>query len=164
MIILGIDPGIGRMGWGVIQSQNSKLKSQNYGCLETDPKETIENRLLAVYKFVDSLIKKYKPDALATEELFFNTNTKTAMTVGQARGVVIVCGAINHVPVFSYTPLQVKIAITGYGRAAKGQIGQMVAVILSLPNVPKLDDTTDALAVAIAHANSAKMARLGEAS
>lgn len=160
MVILGIDPGIGRMGWGIIQSQNSKLKSQNFGCLETSPKDSIEERLLTIYKFVDPLIKKYKPDALVTEELFFNTNSKTAMIVGQARGVVIVCGAMNHVPIFSYTPLQVKTALTGYGRAEKQQVGQMVKIILGLSTIPKIDDTTDALAVAITHANSSKMAQL----
>ena len=159
MVILGIDPGIGRMGWGIIEAQNGKLKSQNFGCLETDSKETIETRLLVVYKFVDSLIKKYKPDALATEELFFNTNAKTAFVVGQARGVIILAGSKNNIPIFSYTPLQVKIAITGYGRAEKQQIGQMVKVILNLFEIPKIDDTCDALAVAIAHANSAKMAK-----
>lgn len=157
MIILGIDPGIGRMGWGVIEAQSSKLKAKNYGCLETNPKSKIEDRLLEVYNHVSSLIKKYKPDALVTEELFFNTNAKTAMIVGQARGVVIVSGAMNHIPIFSYTPLQVKIALTGYGRAEKGQIGEMVKIILSLPKIPSPDDTCDALAVAIVHANSYKL-------
>lgn len=157
MVILGIDPGIGRMGWGVVQSQNSKLKSQNYGCLETNPKNSIEDRLLEVYKTVGKLIKKYRPDALVTEELFFNTNAKTAMMVGQARGVIIVCAAIKNVPIFSYTPLQVKTSLTGYGRADKNQIGQMIKIILSLSKVPRPDDTCDALAVAITHANSYKL-------
>ena len=157
MVILGIDPGIGRMGWGVIEVESGKLKVESFGCLETDPKHPIEERLLEVYKHVSGLIKKYKPDALATEELFFNTNAKTAMMVGQARGVVIVCGAINRIPTFSYTPLEVKIALTGYGRAEKGQIGQMIKIILGLPAVPKPDDTSDALAVGIAHANSYKL-------
>lgn len=152
------------MGWAVVEVQNSKLKAQSYGCLETDPKTEMPLRLFEIHKHIVHLIKKYKPDALATEELFFNTNAKTAFSVGQARGVVILSASMNSVPVFSYTPLQVKIAVTGYGRAEKSQIGQMVKVILKLPSVPTPDDTSDALAVAIAYAFSYKMARLGEAS
>ena len=162
MVVLGVDPGIGRMGWGVINSEGSKVKALDFDCLETEKEKETPERLVQIYQKIESLIKKYKPDALSVEELFFNTNTKTAMIVGQARGVVIVCGARMGVPVFSYTPLTVKIAVSGYGRAEKRQVGQMVKVILNLKNIPTPDDTTDALAVALTHIFSNKMVRLGK--
>lgn len=157
MIILGIDPGIGRCGWGVVSSQKSVVRSLDYGCIETEANSKITSRLLIISNEIEGLIKKYKPDALAIEELFFNTNAKTAFVVGQARGVILLAAAKNKVPVAIYTPLQVKMAVTGYGRADKNQIGQMVKVILKLEKIPKMDDTSDALAIAIAHAFSAKM-------
>jgi len=156
MRILGIDPGIGRMGWGVIQIQNSKFKIQNCGCIETSPKLKVEERLLIIYKKLTEIIKEHKPEVLAIEELFFNTNAKTAFVVGQARGVVLLTAAQKNLPVTIYTPLQVKMAITGYGRAEKNQIGQMVKILLKLPSIPKPDDTADALAIAITHAFSYK--------
>jgi crossover junction endodeoxyribonuclease RuvC len=162
MIVLGIDPGIGRMGWGVVVSQGSKVKAMDYGCLETSKDDEDSERLAQVYKHVEKIIKKYKPDAIVVEELFFNTNVKTAMIVGQARGVVIVSGAMNKVPVFSYTPPEIKTAVTGYGKADKAQVGQMVKAILGLATVPKLDDTSDALAAGITHVFSNKMTRLGK--
>ena len=157
MHILGIDPGIGRMGWGVIDVEGAKLESLSYGCLETKPKSEISSRLKSIYEFTSEVIQKQKPDALAVEELFFNTNTTTAFSVGQARGVVLLCAGQHNIPITSYTPLQVKMAITGYGRAEKSQIGQMVKTILHLPGIPKPDDTCDALAIAITHAFSYKL-------
>lgn len=160
MIVLGIDPGIGRCGWGVITVNNSQLTVNNYGCIETKANGKVEERLLVISKEIEGLIKKYKPDVLSIEELFFGANSKTAFVVGQARGVILLAAARNKVPVAIYTPLQVKMALTGYGRADKNQIGQMVKVILKLEKIPKIDDTSDALAVAITHAFSSKMKKL----
>lgn len=157
MTIVGIDPGIGRVGWGVIQVQSAKCKAQNYGCFETTPKSDTADRLCRIYDFVSSLLAEHTPDALAIEELFFNTNVTTAFAVGQARGVILLAAAKHNVPVTSYTPLQVKMALTGYGRAEKSQIGQMVKMLLKLEKIPKLDDTNDALAIAITHAFSYKI-------
>jgi crossover junction endodeoxyribonuclease RuvC len=157
MIILGIDPGIARCGWGVIDVKGAKLKALGFGCIETNPKKETAERLKEIHAKIITLIKTYLPDSLAVEELFFNTNAKTAFVVGQARGVILLAGAQENLPIAIYTPLQVKIAVTGYGRAEKAQVGKMVKTILTLTNIPKPDDTTDALAVAISHAFSAKM-------
>lgn len=157
MKVLGIDPGIARCGWGIIEVQSSKYTVQDFGCLETLPQGALQDRLLVVYRFVGKLFHTHKPDALAIEELFFSSNAKTAFAVGQARGVVLLAAAENNVPVFSYTPLQVKNAVAGYGKAEKRQVGEMVKILLNLPAVPKPDDTADALAIAITHASSAKM-------
>lgn len=152
MIILGIDPGFARVGWAVLEVQSSKFDLRNYGCVETSKDTPSDERLVDVYKQICKLIKKYKPEALAIEELFFTNNAKTAFKVGEARGVIILSGAIQDIPVFSYTPLQVKIAVTGYGNADKSQVGRMVKAILKIKNMPKLDDTVDAIAVALTHA------------
>ena len=160
MRIIGIDPGIARCGWGIIETKNTELRTLNYGCFETEAKTPVEKRLLAIHEFISKLIKTEKPDALSIEELFFNTNAKTAFAVGQARGVVLVAAAAHNIPISVYTPLQVKIAVTGYGRAEKQQVGQMVKTILKLESVPRPDDTADALAIALTHAFSYKMKRL----
>ena len=157
MIILGIDPGIGRCGWGVIENKDSKFKAKDYGCIETSSSKKVEERLLIISEEIDRLIKENSPDVLAIEELFFGTNSKTAFVVGQARGVILLEASRNKIPISVYTPLQVKIALTGYGRADKNQIAQMVKIILKLEKIPKIDDTADALAVALTHAFSAKM-------
>ena len=157
MRILGIDPGIARTGWGIIEVQRAKCKGQNYACIETSASLRSEQRLKSIYDSVINIIKEHKPNVLAVEELFFNTNAKTAFVVGQARGVVLLAASKSNIPVAIYTPLQVKIAVTGYGRAKKSQIGQMVKTILKLEKIPKPDDTSDALAVAITHAFSQKM-------
>lgn len=154
MIILGIDPGIGRTGWGVIEKTGNKTKAIAYGCIETKAGLLLDVRLVAIRSELVKIIKKYKPLELGIEELFFNTNAKTALIVGQARGVVIVTAAELGLEIFSYTPLQVKTAVTGYGRAEKGQVGKMVKILLNLSEIPKPDDTCDALAIAIACAIS----------
>jgi len=159
MIILGIDPGFARVGWGVLEVQNSEFRIQNYGCVETSKNTDSQDRLVSVYKEVCALIKKYKPDVLAIEELFFTNNAKTAFKVGEARGVIILAGALQKISVVSYTPLQVKIAVTGYGSAEKSQVGRMIKAILKLKDMPKLDDTTDAIAVALTHAFTNKKLR-----
>ena len=157
MKIVGIDPGIGRTGWGIIEVRNGKLDVGSYGCIETEKNGEIGKRLHRLYQEVASIIAKEEPDVMAIEDLFFNTNAKTALTVGQARGVVLLAAAQRNLPISVYTPLQVKIAVSGYGRADKGQVGQMVKTLLKLPSIPKPDDTADALAIAITHAFSYKM-------
>jgi len=152
MVILGIDPGFARAGWAVIEAQSSRFKIKNCGCIETSKDTASQERLADVYKQVCALIKKYKPDALAIEELFFTSNAKTAFKVGEARGVIVLAGALQEIPVFSYTPLQVKIAVTGYGKADKTQVGRMIKAILKLKDLPRLDDTVDAIAIALTHA------------
>lgn len=160
MRILGIDPGIGRTGWGVIETQGSKIKSQAYGCIETEPNAPVGGRLVVLYKEITHLFQEYQPDEVAIEELFFNTNVTTAMVVGQARGVVLLAAAQKDLQCAVYTPLQVKMALTGYGRAEKNQIAQMVKTVLSLQKIPKPDDVTDALAIALTHAFSRKITAL----
>jgi crossover junction endodeoxyribonuclease RuvC len=157
MRILGLDPGIGRTGWGILEVESSKLKVKSYGCIETAQKLSIEKRLQELYEQIVSILKTESPDVFAIEELFFNTNAKSAMIVGQARGVVLLAASQKELPISVYTPLQVKIAVTGYGRADKRQVGQMVKTLLHLDSIPKPDDTADALAIAITHAFSYKM-------
>jgi len=158
MRVLGIDPGIARTGWGAIDEvQSSKFKVQSYGCIETSPKKSVEKRLEEIYTEILKLIKKYSPESIAIEELFFNTNAKTAFVVGQARGVILLACSQKNLNLAVYTPLQVKIAVTGYGRAEKAQVGKMIKTILNLKTIPKLDDTTDALAVGLTHLFSRKM-------
>lgn len=156
MRILGIDPGIGRTGWGMIEDTSSKLQVINFGCFETEPNSPTPERLVLLYAHMQQIIQEYKPEALGIEELFFNTNVSTAFTVGQARGVILLAAAQAGLPIGIYTPLQVKMAVTGYGRAEKKQVGDMVKLLLKLKTVPKPDDTADALAIAITHAFSRK--------
>lgn len=156
MIIIGIDPGIARTGWGIIEKNHSQVTPIEFGCFET--KSTVEPavRLKQIYLHLVELFDKHNPDYLAIEDLFFNTNAKTALVVGQARGVILLAASLKNIPISVYTPLQVKIAITGYGRAEKSQIGQMVKVLLKLPAIPHPDDTADALAIALTHAFTIK--------
>ncbi len=156
MVILGIDPGIGRTGWGIIDKQGSKTKSLGYGCIETEAGLPLERRLQIICEELVKIIKKHKPHMMGIEDLFFNTNAKTALIVGQARGAIIVTAVGLGLEIFSYTPLQVKTAVTGYGRAEKAQMGKMVKMLLNLPEIPKPDDTCDALACALACAFSRK--------
>ncbi len=156
MRILGIDPGIGRTGWGVIDSQKGKVVPISYGCIETPSTDSISERLFSIHTIVLELIKDYRPESMAIEDLFFNTNAKTAFIVGQARGVILLAAGQSHMSISVYTPLQVKVAVSGYGRAEKNQIGQMIKTILQLPSIPKPDDTADALAIALTHAFSKK--------
>jgi crossover junction endodeoxyribonuclease RuvC len=156
MIILGVDPGIARTGWGIIVRSGNNTKSLDHGCIDTQAGLPIERRLQILCSDITRIIKKHKPQALGIEDLFFNTNAKTALIVGQARGAIIVTAANLGLDVFSYTPLQVKTAITGYGRAEKDQMGKMVKMLLGLNTIPKPDDTVDALACALTCAYSYK--------
>lgn len=158
MRVLGIDPGIGRTGWGIVEeAASSKVKVTAFGCIETKAHGELSERIKSVFEAITSIIQEYKPEAVAVEELFFNTNASTALIVGQARGVVLLAAAQQQLPVSSYTPLQVKVAVTGYGKAEKAQVGKMVKTILGLTTVPKPDDTADALAVGLTHLFSYKM-------
>lgn len=154
MYILGVDPGLARVGWGIIDYRNSRFTTIAYGAIETKAGLDIEYRIEQVYDGLQRVIDKYSPSEMALEELFFNNNSKTAIAVAEARGAMLLCGVKNKIPVFEYTPLQVKQAVVGYGRADKKQVITMVNVLLGLEKGPKLDDTSDALAVAICHAHS----------
>ncbi len=154
MRILGIDPGIAIVGYGVVDKESNSYKTVAYDAITTKAHTPLEERLHLVYMGLSQIIDIYKPDAMAIEELFFNNNAKTALTVGQARGVIILAAVQKKVPIFEYTPLQVKQALTGYGRASKGQIQQMMKSMLALKEIPKPDDVADALAIAVCHGNS----------
>lgn len=160
MIILGIDPGIAILGYGVVEYKGNKFKVIDYGCINTSSKLDVPKRLEQIYKGVDILIKKYNIDEVAIEELFFNKNVKTAITVAQARGVAILACAHNNVEIYEYTPLQVKQGVVGYGRAEKSQVQSMVKSLLSLSKVPKPDDVADALAIAICHCHSNNLEKI----
>lgn len=150
--ILGIDPGFGRMGFGIIEKQGSNLKLVDYGCVETDSKKTFAERLCTLAGELRQIIKKNQPDLVAVEELFFFKNLKTAINVAQARGAIILLAQEAGVPILELTPLQIKQSLSGYGRAEKQQVQKMVQVILKLKEKPRPDDAADALAAAIAAA------------
>lgn len=155
--ILGIDPGIAIVGFGFIDKQGSKLVPVQYGCIQTEAGTEPSLRLQQVYDAAVQLIDKYKPDAVAIEKLFFNRNVTTALTVGEARGVLLLAAVQKGLPVAEYTPLQVKQAVVGYGKAEKKQVQEMVKLFLKLSAVPKPDDVADALAIAICHAHSSTL-------
>ncbi|MDI9460309.1 crossover junction endodeoxyribonuclease RuvC [Candidatus Darwinibacter acetoxidans] len=163
MITLGIDPGTAITGFGVVRVEHNRHTVLGYGAIRTSSKEATAKRLETIYQELSSLIKEFEPDCLAVEELFFNKNSATALAVGQARGVAILAGSHAGLPVYEYTPLQVKTAVTGYGRADKEQVAYMVRMILGLQTTPQPDDITDALAICICHGyNSNNWGRRGE--
>ena len=157
MVILGIDPGIAIVGYGIIEYKNNKFRVIDYGAVTTNANTPTDQRLALVYKGIDILIKKYYIDEVAIEELFFNKNVKTAITVAQARGVIMLACTHNGKPIYEYTPLQVKQGVVGYGRAQKMQVQQMVTSLLKLKEIPKPDDTADALAIAVCHAHANRL-------
>jgi len=159
MVILGIDPGIASVGYGVVKFEGNRFTPIDYATFTTKADKPLPERLRLIYEFILKLIDTYKVDVMAVEELFFNTNVKTAITVGHGRGIALLAGSMSGIEVYEYTPLQVKQAVVGYGRADKNQVQQMVKVMLNLKAVPKPDDTADALAIAICHAHSS-MSRL----
>jgi crossover junction endodeoxyribonuclease RuvC len=162
MTIMGIDPGTARIGWGVISSTAGTIKAISYGLIETHKDELPQMRLLTISHAMDSIIEKYHPDAIAVEELFFTKNVTTAISVGQARGVILLSGAKKNISITSYSPRNIKSTITGTGGAEKKQIQFMVAKLLRLPEPPKPDDVADALAIALTHAFSYKMKAAGQ--
>ena len=157
MIILGIDPGYAIVGYGVIKYEGGKMSVVDYGKITTEANIPLSKRLKLIYDSLTELIETFKPDVISVEELFFNSNVKTAIAVGHARGVIILAAANKNIKIAEYTPLQIKQAVVGYGRADKNQVQQMVKMFLKLKEVPKPDDTADALAVAICHANSSAL-------
>ncbi|MBI2355993.1 MAG: crossover junction endodeoxyribonuclease RuvC [Candidatus Doudnabacteria bacterium] len=148
MIILGIDPGIGRTGYAFLQKTGVKITLLESGCITTKPGGQEAHRLAEIKKDLGALIRKRKPDALAVESLFFAANTKTAMSVGQAKGVILLAAAESKLKIVELTPLQVKMSATGYGKADKTQVQRMVAKLLNLKKIPKPDDAADACAIA----------------
>lgn len=164
MRILGIDPGYAIVGYGVIDYQAGRYRTVNYGAILTQAHTPFEDRLIQIYNELSILLDKFSPDAMAVEQLFFTTNQKTAIAVAQARGVILLAAREKNVQIFEYTPLQVKQSVVGYGKAVKQQVMEMTKVLLKLPQIPKPDDTADALAIAICHAHSSGslMSRLRE--
>ncbi|MBP7739608.1 MAG: crossover junction endodeoxyribonuclease RuvC [Leptotrichiaceae bacterium] len=154
MRILGIDPGVAIVGYSVIDFEKGSYFVQDYGCIYTSKDDDMPLRLEKIYNSLENIIKLWKPEDMAIENLFFFKNQKTIIEVGQARGVITLSGQKNGLNLFSYTPLQVKMGIAGYGKADKKQIQEMVKLILKLENIPKPDDASDALAIAITHINS----------
>lgn len=156
MRILGIDPGFAITGYSIIDYQGNKFKLIDSGAITTKAGVSFPLRLTKIYDDLNKIIDTYKPDAISVEELFFNNNAKTAINVAQARGVVLIVGCKKNIPTYEYTPLQIKQAVAGYGRADKIQVQKMVKTILNVEKLPKLDDTTDSMAAAICHAHSAR--------
>lgn len=160
MLIMGIDPGIAISGYGLISGECNDCSIIEYGVLKTPARLKMPQRLKQIYEGYIKLIEKYKPDAVAVEELFFYKNAKTIISVSQARGAALLAAALSNIEVFEYTPLQVKQAVVGYGRADKHQVQQMIKIYFHLDNLPKPDDAADALAVAVCHMNSYKLEKI----
>ena len=159
MRILGIDPGFAITGYSIIDYVGNKFKLITSGAVTTQAGVSFPLRLTKIYDDLTMIVNEYKPDAISVEELFFNNNAKTAINVAQARGAVILVGCKNNVPTYEYTPLQVKQAVTGYGRADKIQVHRMLKAVLKVDTLPKLDDITDSMAIAICHAHSARFSQ-----
>lgn len=157
MIILGVDPGTAITGYAVIKKEKNQLKLLECNVIQTDKKENSETRLKMVYQQLTKLIKIWRVEEVAVELLFFNTNAKTVLAVGESKGVIKLAAALSGLPVFEYTPLQVKMALTGYGRAEKNQVGQMVKKTFGLKEIPKPDDAADAVAIGLCHCYSRKI-------
>jgi crossover junction endodeoxyribonuclease RuvC len=160
MLVLGIDPGTAICGWGVVRQEGSRIQAVAYGAAQTSPTLDTAARLAAVFRTIDALIKEHRPDVVGVEQLFFNKNVTTAMTVGQARGVILLAAALNGVAVAECTPLQVKQAVVGYGKATKEQVIYMTQKLLCLPAKPHPDDVADALAVAICTAHTSTLSKM----
>ncbi len=159
--ILGIDPGFGRTGFGIIDKEAGGWKLVTYGCIETSGKKCFVDRLEELSIDLKKIIKKYKPTHVGVEDLFFHKNAKTAIKVAQARGVILLTAKQSGLPIFEFTPLQVKQGVTGYGRAEKGQLERVIRMIFKLKKQIKPDDAADALAVALTCGASLKMIQLG---
>jgi crossover junction endodeoxyribonuclease RuvC len=154
--ILGIDPGYAIVGWGVLDYEKNKFYTVAYGAITTDAHTDFQARLVEIYDQVVKVIEMTSPTALAIEKLYYTTNQKTVIQVAQSRGVILLAAAKNNLPVYEYTPLQIKQSVTGYGKAVKKQMQAMTKTILKLESIPKPDDTADRLAVGICHAYSYK--------
>jgi len=163
VVVLGIDPGTATLGWGIIKrTEEVAYKVEAYGCIKTDKSNLFSRRLEEIHRELSRIIKKYEPDIAAVEQLFFAKNVKTAISVGEARGVAILAAVQANLAVAEYTPLQVKQSLVGYGRAEKKQMQKMLKVLLGLKDIPKPDDAADALAIALCHLNSERMGKVGK--
>lgn len=162
MRILGIDPGIAIVGFGIIEKQGSQLRPVQYGSIQTKAGLSVPLRLKQIFEAMQELLSTYQPDEVSVEKLFFTKNVTNGITVGHARGVILLSAELAGISVFEYTPMQVKQAITGYGGAQKKQIQEMVRILLQLKETPKPDDVADALGIAITHAQFRNYALLSE--
>lgn len=153
MVILGIDPGYGRIGFGLLEKKGNNFKTIDYGVIYTDKNQELPKRLLKINYDLKMLIEKYNPNESAVEKLYFFKNVATAIQVGEARGVILLCLEKENIPIYEYTPFQIKQAVTGYGRAEKGQIQRTLKILLNLEKTPTPDDAADALATAFCHGN-----------
>ena len=154
MIVMGIDPGFATTGYGVVDYTGNRFKVLDHGVIRTEAGDPFPHRLLVLHQRLHQLMQTWKPDVMAVEELFFGSNVTTGIKVGHARGVILLSAAMADIPVYEYTPMQVKLAVTGYGGAKKPQVQQMVKVLLNLETIPKPDDAADALAVAICQSHT----------
>ena len=154
MTIIGIDPGYAIIGYGIIDHENNHFKVIDFGAITTEAHTDFNDRLFQIYTELSILLMRHRPDVMAIEKLYFNTNQKTAIPVAEARGVILLAARQNNIPVYEYTPLQVKQSVVGYGRAEKQQVQEMIKILLNLDKVPKPDDTADALAMAVCHAHT----------
>jgi len=157
MLVLGIDPGTAITGWGVVSKDADDLHLVDYGTIDTSKNTPLAQRLQTIHRDLGEIISRHRPSAVAVEKLFFSKNVRTALSVGQARGVVLLAVAEAGIPVHEYTPLEVKQSVVGYGRASKDQVQQLVKILLRLDSVPQPDDAADAIAVAICHIHSAQL-------
>jgi len=160
MRVIGIDPGTATTGYGIIDSDGTNSRLVDFGCIRTVPEDDVPERLYAIYHRLNDVLRQFAPTVMAVEKLFFSRNTSSAMQVGEARGVVILAGRQAGIPVFEYTPLQVKQSVVGYGRAQKQQIQEMVRILLQLRQKPRPDDAADALALALCHAHAGRLREL----
>ncbi|MBQ8781607.1 MAG: crossover junction endodeoxyribonuclease RuvC [Oscillospiraceae bacterium] len=163
MRILGIDPGYAIIGFGVLEYDGYKFTPVHFGAITTEAKTDFNVRLKTIYDDMNTVLTAFKPDVMAIEKLFFNTNQKTGIDVAQARGVILLSAINENIPVYEYTPLQVKQSVVGYGRAEKPQVMDMTKRILGLASVPKPDDTADALAIAICHGHASRGVKIPKA-
>ncbi|HIC88898.1 MAG TPA: crossover junction endodeoxyribonuclease RuvC [Anaerolineae bacterium] len=161
MLVLGVDPGTAITGYGLVRENTAgDVHLVTYGVIRTAAVEPLPQRLQMIYQELQALLRRYHPDVAAVEELFFNRNARTALAVGQARGVVLLALVNAGLPIHEYTPLQVKQALVGYGRATKAQVQEMTRLVLSLDQTPRPDDAADAVAVAVCHIHSARLTAL----
>jgi crossover junction endodeoxyribonuclease RuvC len=158
VIVMGIDPGTAMCGYGLVSREGSVVRMVDYGCIQTVNDRPLEERLLIIHQGIAELIAQHRPTAVGVERLFFNKNVQTAFAVGQARGVILLAAAQHGVPIAEWGPHEVKVAVTGYGRAPKDQVQRMVQAVLGMTVLPRPDDAADALAVAICTAHSRRMA------
>lgn len=156
MRILGIDPGLATVGYAIVEERRGQLALIEYGCIKTSPKRTMPERLAIIFSSMNEIIQEFQPEEMAIEELFFAKNVTNGIQVGQARGVEILSAQLQKIPVYEYTPMQVKLAVTGYGRADKYQMQENIRLLFKLQQVPKPDDAADAIGIAFTHAMSSK--------